>query len=502
MKVKELKAACKERGLDISGPRGKNSGRKADLVARLKQYVIGNTSTGVCNNTKANPILGNIATKPTVTVASHVPSSSSAVVKNEEYNVYAAVFDLEDNNSDDDDDDDDDKPMASLSTKRKASEDDQKPSAAEARASMVTSTTSLSQTSQTSTSSVGQLTQEQKERIERKREEALRKKRARMMSENSNTITSIISQSPIYDGDSQGMAATTTSCNKSLSPDRKKHAVVNPYLQKSPQIKRDESKPDDTFFKQPEEKPPALTMDDLPPLPEDAPPVREDTLKRLSEQQLQVIMAARPPSGSTNGGNNNDVSENLFPRIQQSSSQLGPHPMIRINAAAGTGKTTTLLHLATRCIDLGHSSLTYLTFSKASAQDAKGRMQAVLDEEHKHCVDAGTLHSCAIRLLTDSSAEEQEQDDELFLIEDHQFTEFLTRQFGDEITLYLQPALHHVRSSTKEEDMHKLEEKEKLLFEKALFYLTKTFKNFCMKKMTLEQLKDTNYHWRHYFPSK
>ena len=159
------------------------------------------------------------------------------------------------------------------------------------------STTSLSlsqpqQTSHTSqTSSVSssatkksELTQEQKERMRRSREEAHKKKMTRLSAANR-------SQSP-----------SSAARSLSQSPPKKKGTTItiNPYLQKSPTMKRDESKPDDAILFGcgqwgDEWSGPIKTLDYLPPLPPDAPPVREDTLNRLSEQQLEVIMAARPP---------------------------------------------------------------------------------------------------------------------------------------------------------------------------------------------------------------
>ncbi len=72
--------------------------------------------------------------------------------------------------------------------------------------------------------------------------------------------------------------------------------------------------------------------------------------------------------------------------------------MVRVNAAAGTGKTATLLHLAVRCIDLGHAGVTYLTFHRAQADDARARIRATLEKEHRPCPTAGTIHSCAYGL--------------------------------------------------------------------------------------------------------
>ena len=84
----------------------------------------------------------------------------------------------------------------------------------------------------------------------------------------------------------------------------------------------------------------------------DAPDLKLPPIQRtvhgvtLSEEQYQIVAMARPPSTHTE-------------------SKKQRH-LVRITAAAGTGKTTTLIRLALRCIELGHDHLTYVTFSKAS----------------------------------------------------------------------------------------------------------------------------------------
>ena len=66
---------------------------------------------------------------------------------------------------------------------------------------------------------------------------------------------------------------------------------------------------------------------------------------------------------------------------------------------------------------------------------------------------------------------------------------------------HLEKAIESVRSKTPEEEKHKLDGKEKLLEEKALHLLFKTFENFTRKRMSLEVLKDPKGWGRDYWPS-
>ena len=351
---------------------------------------------------------------------------------------------------------------------------------------------SLSQGSNASSSK--KLSQEERDRMQRNREEAQRRKRLSSLSANTTSTISM--------GMSQGSMATTTTNAVASSPKRK--APANPYAKpKTPP--RDLKPPPADFFNQPIDPcsqesaaGPTRTLQDLPSLPRDTPPVREGTLKRLSDEQLAVIMSARPPSTNISGEEGDDnISKNLFDPLQ-SKHQHRRHHMIRVNAAAGTGKTTTLIHLATRCIDLGHKLLTYVTYNKAAATDAQERMEASLDKDHQHCVNASTLHSCAMRLLSD---EQEEIDNNL--LDDHRFQNYIKEHWGQaSITSYLQPALMHLRSISSEDSAHKLESKERLLYEKVVYYIVKTFKNFTQKRMSVEELQDTRNPWRHYYPSE
>ncbi|KAL7546573.1 hypothetical protein ACHAWF_009905 [Thalassiosira exigua] len=227
-------------------------------------------------------------------------------------------------------------------------------------------------------------------------------------------------------------------------------------------------------------------MDRLGPMPPGLPPVRQKTLDKLSEQQLQVILAARPPA----------------PLGNQGGSERAPaHPMVRVNAAAGTGKTTTLLHLAARSIDLGHEALSYVAFSRACAKDARDRILATLDESHHEKVTATTIHSCALRLLDRQSEEDlSEEEEDRRIMNDVAFQNVIRECWGKAIEGHNQTAVEHLRSRAKEDEVAsgKLAEKERMLFEKSLFYLSKSFVMFCKSERSVEEQKDGPR--RHYYP--
>ncbi|KAJ9438303.1 hypothetical protein DIPPA_16675 [Diplonema papillatum] len=70
--------------------------------------------------------------------------------------------------------------------------------------------------------------------------------------------------------------------------------------------------------------------------------------------------------------------------------------IVRVTAAAGSGKTTVLLSIARRARELGHRCVTYLTFNRVAAQEGKLRLQQALQGGK---VQAYTLHGCAAASL-------------------------------------------------------------------------------------------------------
>lgn len=240
----------------------------------------------------------------------------------------------------------------------------------------------------------------------------------------------------------------------------------------------------------------------LPPLPSDAPKLREATIQSLSQQQLDVVKLARPPTNKCSNDSTNGSR---------------PGYMVRVTAAAGTGKTTTLLHLAVRCLDLGHNNVTYVTFARASASDAKERilqmMKTHVDKAEKdigQCITASTIHSCAMQLVNDDN------DIEKRLTDDNGIQRIIEREYADEIKAYLDPALKRIRDSSSsaatnsngnegaskdtQRDFKTLMQKERAMREQVVYYLKKSFLHFLHSKMTLEHYQNEQNFRRHWYP--
>lgn len=410
-------------------------------------------------------------------------------------------------------------------------------------------------------SSSNQLTEEQRERMRRMKDEARRRRELRC----ANVVAvaaAIVAPTPIASGAAhagvgsgdamlggshrktpldegvknvnQNGGAQDPSESGGRGPARKKTKgvtnsggleVFNPYARRR-EVKRDESRPDNSILNpyhddsggllgcgNASDDQPTLTVEDLPPLPKDAPPVREETLGRLSEQQLAVVMAARPPHAGA-AKDDGEASSTTKTRDNSADAEGGEdaapkelfpvHHMVRVNAAAGTGKTTTLLHLASRLVDLGHADVRYVTYSKASARDAQERIRGTLDEDRRGCVNASTLHSCAYTLLKAEADGDDDDDDSgggsRKPLEETEFKRWIDGIWGKRIDEYLSRAvLHQQDILEKKDELHKLDGKVKLLREKALQLVCKTFTNFARKGMSLERFKDRRNRSRHHY---
>ena len=240
----------------------------------------------------------------------------------------------------------------------------------------------------------------------------------------------------------------------------------------------------------------------LPPLPTtgDIPNLREETLKILSEQQLEVVKLARPPTPSINFVGSEDASspsDTSVPGVTQSQEkeQQQPGYIVRVTAAAGTGKTTTLLHLALRCMDLGHRDLTYVTFTKASALDAKERIQAMNGGK---TINASTLHSCVLGLLNNKPMG-SDYDEEKNIMEEHAFFRIMEELYKDELEQYLRQAINNVHAKFEKKEWGA---KETAVRKQVVFYLKKTFWKFCQSKLSLDEMKDEHNWERHYYPGE
>lgn len=183
--------------------------------------------------------------------------------------------------------------------------------------------------------------------------------------------------------------------------------------------------------------------------------------------------------------------------------------IVRITAGAGAGKTTTILNLAAKAVNLNHKYISYVTFSKAAAADGERRINQTLQRHNNETnnnitVDARTLHSCAMKLLSERRKEEEQYDEteiESKLFDDQRFEKYVEENCKNEINSFLSVALENIKTNAR------FQEKDKMFmidraYKQALLYIRKTLDQFCRSAMSLPQLQDSSCRQRHYYPAK
>jgi superfamily I DNA/RNA helicase len=183
-------------------------------------------------------------------------------------------------------------------------------------------------------------------------------------------------------------------------------------------------------------------------------------------------------------------------KILQEAKEPGVGSTIRITSAAGTGKTTTLLELAQRFSQLGHRSITYITFNKSAAADARKR----LDKKVRSvvAVDARTLHSCAMSLLATQRREAMIPEERL--LNEEQLQKEIGRRSQNEIDKFLRQCYREIAGRRlgrgTEESMRKN------AYRQVVFFIFKTLRQFCMSALTEEEWSDPrNDRKRNYYPA-
>lgn len=350
------------------------------------------------------------------------------------------------------------------------------------------------------------LTPEQKARIEKNRLAALARKRAVESSVFNNGRAPPSSPQPLSQDSNSSVASADSA---------KRVCITNPYKLPSPFKNRPERRsPDPLSQESLEDRRRTFEAEEaerrerelLPPCPVE-PVIREVTVQSLSEQQLEVVKLARPPTPVCICNDKNGMQN-------EQQSQQQPGYMVRVTAAAGTGKTTTLLHLAVRCLDLGHTNVTYVTFARASAADAKRRILDMMKVHGHDCtgsesITASTLHACAMQLVNDETADDVENK----LIEDTGLERIIEREYRHDIDRYIEPALRQLKNDSQrqipgnegssretQQQLKDLHQKDRVMRKQVVYYLKKTFLNFVHSNMSIEQLKTENYWSRHWYP--
>lgn len=188
--------------------------------------------------------------------------------------------------------------------------------------------------------------------------------------------------------------------------------------------------------------------------------------------------------------------------------------LVRVTAAAGTGKTTTLLCLALRAVEKGHRSITYLTFTKAAAMDGTRRLFEALDHsglfaDGRVKIDARTLHSSASRALNQHcQAEDPCADFGNKVWSDKKLKQWISSTLNAEIEIFLEPCfseLQRRRNSSSKNGSGSNSQggaNQRVARDQVEFYLFKTLNQFCTKCMSRQEFGKKNTFGRVYFPAK
>jgi AAA domain/UvrD-like helicase C-terminal domain len=170
-------------------------------------------------------------------------------------------------------------------------------------------------------------------------------------------------------------------------------------------------------------------------------------------------------------------------------------PLVRITAAAGAGKTTTLLALALQAIELGHTHISYVTFTNAAAKDGQRRIDDVLTNYHQQqtdqhrqpiTVEARTLHSFAMRLL----GLDQSDTTRLFWTET-KVQKWINMECSAAIDKFLVPCYRELEEQSRNQQKGRgrinqagLEERRSYALKKVQFFLYKSLRHFCQNSWT------------------
>ena len=194
------------------------------------------------------------------------------------------------------------------------------------------------------------------------------------------------------------------------------------------------------------------------------------------------------------------ILETCQPPLQHGKGQL-----VRVTAAAGTGKTTSLLSLALQAAELGHTKITYLTFTKAAALDGTRRLSAALGNAGllgKVTIDARTLHSCAFnQLVKYQSTKDPDADITNKIWSEKKVKKWIAQTLNDEIEQFLGPCRTNIESWQNLRASQKAS-----IFRRARdrveFFIFKTLKQFCTRSISFQQFQDSNCFDRNYYPAK
>jgi superfamily I DNA/RNA helicase len=180
-----------------------------------------------------------------------------------------------------------------------------------------------------------------------------------------------------------------------------------------------------------------------------------------------------------------------LPSASSTSSTTGQ--LTRIKAAAGAGKTSTLLALALKAVvQKGYRHVTYLTFTNAAAADGAQRLSATLLAHGNNIeFDARTLHSCAKRELNSNRKNDDEASSSSSPIwTDKKIKAWISHECHQDVEDFLRSCERELskRSRGRETTSNRRRAKEQVEF-----YLYKSLVHFCQSSWTYQEYTTGNY---------
>lgn len=144
-----------------------------------------------------------------------------------------------------------------------------------------------------------------------------------------------------------------------------------------------------------------------------------------------------------------------------------------------------------------------MTFAKAAAVDGARRIQEALQGfPNPPTIEARTLHSCAMRLLSEERKEEFNEDEHNGRLMDDEALQALVKTVCQrEVEEFLAHVREEVLAKTKG-DMRKAAPMLQAAERQVCFFVFKCFSQFCRSPWTLEQFKDPHFKRRNYYPSE
>jgi UvrD/REP helicase N-terminal domain/UvrD-like helicase C-terminal domain len=202
-----------------------------------------------------------------------------------------------------------------------------------------------------------------------------------------------------------------------------------------------------------------------------------------------------------------------LPPVNDHRTAKRPGQLTIVTAAAGTGKTSTLIAFILEAWKRGHDKIVYITFTKEAARECEKRVHAAVEAVWDHLrqqpggcprplptIEVSTLHSLAYRLsrrrFGATATEEQAHKHSLA---EKEIREWIGDVCTDQISSFLKPCYADIASRALPND--KLRCRQQQARDQVVFFIYKSLVRFCRSNWTLQQYETGSVNDRDYYPA-